>query len=163
MLRNAVLFAVAFGLSSAALRAEDKTPEKQIEYHVYGSYFESNQSGLKGDATSIIACLDQDAFDNVFHPAAVMRKKQEFLPKDAFDKQFVVAVIKRGKATWDFKVESVTAEKDTVFVRYKGEEQKSSGTATFATPLIIALDKGSYTSVVYIENGKEIGKAKLEK
>jgi len=34
------------------------------------------------------------------------------------------------------------------------------GTATFASPLVVAVPKGKITKVVFVENGKEIGSAK---
>ncbi len=145
------------------IHAEDAPKPKSIEHHVHSGYFEKNDSGLNSETTSIIACLDQEAFDKVFHPAPVMFKKNDFLAKDAFKTKFVVAVVKRGDAVWNYTVDSVTAENGVLTVKYKGAPQPNTGTAKFASPLIIALDKADYKSIIYVENGTEIGKAKLDK
>ena len=47
------------------------------------------------------------------------------------------------------------------YLQYTATPQESSGTATFATPLILSVDKGKYTSVAFIENGKKAGTAKV--
>jgi hypothetical protein len=35
-------------------------------------------------------------------------------------------------------------------------------TANYAMPMIVAVDKGKLTKVVFIENGKEVGRAELK-
>jgi hypothetical protein len=139
--------------------AADEAKGKEVKFDVYTSYFEKNNSGLKGEA-SYLALTDQQAFDKVFGAAAVM-KKQGFLPKDAFDKKMVVAAIKRGNAVWTYKVQKVTADDGTLYVQYEASS-KDGGSARFASPLIVAVDRGKYTSVVYIENGKKVGTAKID-
>jgi len=144
-------------------QAADKVEAKgdKIEYQVHTGYFESNKSGLKGD-TSFLAFTDAASFDKVFGTAVVMGKKYNFLPKDAFDTKVVFATIKRGNKVWEYKVEKVTAEKDTVYIQFIASA-KDGGTATFASPLIVSVDKGKYTSVVFIEDGKKVGTAQIGK
>jgi hypothetical protein len=59
----------------------------------------------------------------------------------------------------------VTADEGTQFVQYEATAKPGGGTATFATPLIIAVDKdkGKYTKVVFLENGKKAGEAEIGK
>jgi hypothetical protein len=154
-----VLLASGAALAPAADKGEAKG--KKVEHDVYNDYFESNKSGLKGE-TSFLAITDQDAFDKVFGKAVVMGAKPNFLPKDAFDSKMVVAVIHRGNAVWKYKVDQVTADGDTLTVQYDATS-KTGGTATFHSPLVVSVDKGKYTSVVFIENGEKIGTAKIEK
>jgi hypothetical protein len=71
----------------------------------------------------------------------------------------VVAVIKRGKATTIYTEVGTKVDGDTLTVSFKSEEGKPS-TATFASPLVVAVPKGKITKVVFVENGKEIGSAK---
>ncbi len=88
--------------------------------------------------------------------------KQNFVPKDAFDKKMVVAVIKRGNAVTEYKVEKVTADDGTLYVKYTAK-MGTAGTATFASPLILSVDKDKYTEVVFLENGKKVEKVKVGK
>jgi hypothetical protein len=148
------------GLARAA--DQDEAKGKKVEYEVHTGYFESNKSGLKGDV-SYLVFTDEKAFRMTFGKAVVMGKKDNFLPKDAFDKKMVVAVIKRGTAVWTYKVEKVTADDDTLYVQYEATSKDRSDTAKFASPLIVSVEKGKYTSVVFIENGKKVGTAKVEK
>jgi hypothetical protein len=153
---------LVLGLALAA-RADDKAQAKgdKIDYEVHNGYFESNKSGLTGDA-SFVAFTDAKAFDAVFGKAVVMGKKYNFLPKDAFDKKMAAAVIHRGDAPWEYKVEKVTADGDTVYVQYEATAGKAS-TAKFASSLVVSFDKGKYARVEFIENGKKAGTAEVGK
>jgi hypothetical protein len=157
----ATLAFVALPLQFAHAADKDEAKGDKIEYQVHNGYFESNKSGLKGD-TSFLAFTNTASFDKVFGTAVVMGKKNNFLPKDAFDTKVVFATIKRGNKVWEYKVEKVTAEKDTVYIQYTASA-KDGGTATFASPLIVSVDKGKYTSVVFIEDGKKVGTAEIGK
>jgi hypothetical protein len=153
-----LVLAVGFG------RAADEAKGNKVEYQTHSPYFESNKSGLKGDA-SFLAFTDQKKFDETFGKAVVMGGKTNFLPKDAFDSKLVVATIKRGNSPYEYKVEKVTADEGTLYVQYESTAKGGGGTTTFATPLIIAVDKdkGKYTKVVFIENGKKAGEVEIGK
>jgi hypothetical protein len=139
----------------------EKGKMAKVDFEAHDGHFESNKSGLKGDA-SYLAITDRAGFDAVFGTAAVMGKKFNYVPKDAFDKKLVVAVIKRGNAQVEYKVEQVTTADDKLYVQYTAKA-KDPTTAKYASPLILTLDKGKYTSVVFIENGKEVGTATVGK
>jgi hypothetical protein len=141
--------------------AADEAKGAKVEYQVHNGYFEKNNSGLKGEA-SYLAFTDQKAYDQVFGAGVVMGKKQNFLPKGAFDSKMVVAVIKRGNKIWEYKVEKVTAEGGVLYVQYTATS-KDGGSATFASPLIVSVDKGKYQSVVLLEDGKKVGAADIGK
>jgi hypothetical protein len=145
---------------SACAFAGDGAKGSKVGYEVYTGYFESNKSGLKDDPVSFLAFHDAKAFDQVFGTAAVMGKKQKFLPKDAFDSKLVVAVIHRGNAPWRYDVERVTSAEGTLTLQYRARKENGRG-ATFASPLIVAVDKRDYSSVVFIENGKKTGTTKI--
>jgi hypothetical protein len=66
-----------------------------------------------------------------------------------------VGVIKRGKATWDFKVEGVAAQAGVLTVQYSAKSTPSDS-AEFACPLIVSIAKGGYSVVEFIENGKRV-------
>lgn len=134
-------------------------PQRQISqgkmgHRVYSSYFESNQSGLKGSA-SYLAFTNRRDFDRVFGSAATMGKNS-FLPDNAFASKLVVTVIKRGNSMWNYKVRQVTATDGRLYIRY-GAKATSGAAAAFASPLILAVDKKPYRSIVFIENGRQVG------
>ncbi len=146
-----------------AVAADDEKPKgKAVESEVHSGYFESNKSGLKGD-TSFLAFTDPEAFGQTFGVGFTMGKKPNVLPKDAFEKKMAVAVIKRGDAITTYKDVKVTADEDTLYVSYDTEAKGGGGTAKYASPLIVSLDKGKYTNVVFFENGKKAGSIKLGK
>lgn len=133
-----------------------------VEYQVYPeAYFEKNTSGLKGEA-SFLALSDKKGFDNVFGVGVVMGKKPMLLPEGAFDKQLVLAVIKRGNAVTTYKVDGVTADAGVLQLRYTATTGQPT-TARFASPLIVAVPKGDYKAVNFIENGKKAGSIELGK
>jgi hypothetical protein len=159
-MRKALLLALAFGLPAAI--AADEAKGKPVEAQVHSGYFEKNNAGLKGEA-SYLAFTDKDAFDKIFGTAVVMGKKPNFLAKDAFDNKLVVAVIKRGDAVTEYDVEKVTADNGKLYVQYKAKTKGSGGTARYASPLIVSVDRGKYNEVEFIENGKKVGSAKMGK
>jgi hypothetical protein len=151
-------------IAVAAPAPDDEKPKgKAVESEIYTKYFESNKSGLKGDA-SYLAITDQEAFGQTFGgPGFTMGEKPKVLPKDAFEKKMVVAVIKRGDAITTYKDVKVTADDDTLYVSYDAETKGGGGSAKFASPLIVSLEKGKYTNVIFFENGKKVGSAKVGK
>ena len=130
---------------------------REVGFRVYNSYYESNQSGLKG-RNSYLAFARREAFDRVFGPAAVM-ENNTFVPENAFQSGIVIAVIKRGNAFWNYHVEQVTADNNTLRVRYRVASGNESA-ASFASPLIVAVE-GRFDSVTFIENGKKVGEARV--
>jgi hypothetical protein len=151
----AVVPAVAQGQKSHGLAVR----QAAVDYQRYQSYFEKNNSGLKG-RVSYLAFTSQRAFDRVFGAAAVAGS--EFLPDGAFKTKLVVATIMRGHSIRDYRVKQVTSEKGKLFVWYDSEDH-SQGDASFSTPLILAVDKGGYREVVFMENGKRAGSVRLRK
>jgi hypothetical protein len=154
------LLAAALTLSlvsiGTALCADDKVEAKgeKVEYTRHDE-FVKNTYEVKGDS-AYVAVADRDNFDKIFGIGRVLGGKQNFVPKDAFEKKIVVAAIKKGNAITEYKVEKVTADGDTLYVQYTAEPKGSAtGTATFVSPLIVSVDKGKITKVIFIENGKK--------
>jgi hypothetical protein len=162
MTRFALLALSLFALALTARGADEAKGEK-VKYTVYDGYFEKNTSGLKGDAT-YTALTSKEGFEKVFaaRPPLMKGKMAVLLPADAFDKQFVAAVVKRGPAITTYTVEAVTLDQDgTLYVQYKAEAGPA-GTATFASPLIVSAPKEGAKKVVFIENGKAVGSAAIK-
>jgi hypothetical protein len=136
--------------------------DAKITPNVYGPYFESNKSGLKGDS-SFLVISDAKKFNEVLRPLPPVGKRRTVMvPKDAFEKSLVLVVIKRGKEAFGYTVEKAEAKGDTLRLYYKSAGMGvGGGTATFASPLVVTVPKGKYKSVEFIENGKPSGSAKL--
>lgn len=136
--------------------------EKAVAYtlHMPG-YFESNKSGLKGDA-SFLVLKEQSAFDKVFGSLFVPGGKAKLLAKDAFEKNLVMATIKRGKMIHTYEVTKVSVDDGILRIAYKSKAGAPS-TANFASPLILAVAKGEYKTVEFVENGKLAHAEELKK
>jgi hypothetical protein len=158
---HAVFF---LAIAATPCSAADDVPKgEKVEFKVYARpYFEKNNSGLTGDA-SFLAVGDQKKFDAIFGVGFVMGKRPEMLAKDAFDKQMVLSVIKRGNALYTYKVESVTAADGVISIVYTAAGKDAGGTATYNSVLLVAVPKGKFKSAAFIENGKKAGSAKIEK
>jgi hypothetical protein len=154
-----VLFALT--VCGFAQTSADKTANAaaSVNFEQFHSYFEKNNSGLKGDR-SYLALTSQKQFDKVFGPAATMGTNS-FLPPDAFKSKVIVATIKRG-ALRKYDNVKATEERGTLFVWYDANDDQP-GSATYNSPLILAIDKGKYKEVVFMENGKKAGTARLAK
>jgi hypothetical protein len=163
-MRQLLLTAAVLAVTAGPLPAADKAEARgeNVPFEVHSGYFESNQSGLKGEA-SYLAFTDPKAFEKVFGIAVVMGQKPKLLPKNAFESHLVAAVIKRGKAVWEYRVEKVTEDSGTLYVQYLATAKEGGGSATFASPLIVSVRRGKFTSVVFIENGKKAGTATVGK
>lgn len=152
-------------LCLANLLHADEPKATKVEFQHYDKgYFEKNTSGLKGEF-SLLAITTREKFDSVFGFGRVIGKLPPLLPteQDAFAKSLVVGVITRGTAVTTYKVEQVTADGNTLMVTYSSTTPKGGGTAMYASPMIIAVPRGTYTSVVFVENGKTLGKIAVGK
>ncbi len=158
MKRIFFLLALASLLSAAQAPARAGGDERDLQFRRYdGSYFEKNNSGLRGER-SYLVLTDQAQFDRVFGAAARMGNNT-FLPADAFENKIVVAAIKRG-AMRKYSDVAVTEENGVLLVSYTATDA-AAGAATFSVPLILAVDKGAYSGVVFVENGERAGVACL--
>jgi hypothetical protein len=148
-------------LHPASARPDEAKGEK-VEYTVYPDYFEKNDAGLKGDR-SFLAFTTKEAFEKVFalRPPLMGGKKSVPLPDNTFGKKLVAAVVTRGPAVTTYTVEKVTSDGETIYVQYKAEAGKP-GSATFASPLVVAADRGKAAKVVFIENGRTAGTAEVK-
>ena len=84
------------------------------------------------------------------------------LQPGAFDSRMVIAVIKRGNLLWEYRVEEVASENETLFIRYD-ITLKEGGPVIVASPLIISIARRDYSNVVFVEDGKTVKKLKLRK
>ena len=111
------------------------------------------------DEKSYLVLTDQEQFDKVFHPAP-RASKNTFLPSNSFETKIILATIKRGSMRRHSDV-TVTEKDGVLTVSYTAEDDKP-GSATYRAPLILAVDKGEYDEVVFMENGERAGEVKLK-
>jgi hypothetical protein len=148
------LLAVTTLFFAAQASARGGGEERDLNFQRYDStYFEKNNSGLKGEK-SYLVLTDHQQFDKVFGPAARM-SGNTFLPRDTFTNKIVVAAIKRGTMRRYSDV-AVKEENGILLVSYTATDDKPGG-ATYRVPLILAVDKGEYGGVVFMENGERVG------
>lgn len=131
-----------------------------VDYHQYQSYFEKNNSRLKG-RVSYLVITNQAQFDRIFG-AAGNATENDFLPEGAFKTKLVVAAITRGKSIREYKIKQVASDKGKLYVSYDTED-RAQDSALFSSPMIVAVDKGKYREVVFMENGKRAGAVRLRK
>ncbi len=156
-----IIYAISLATLFFAFGCAAQTSGKKtvINFEQYKSYFENNNSGLKGDV-SYLNFDSQKDFDKIFGTAAAMGENS-FLPPDVFNTKIVVVAIKRGSLRKYDDVQ-ITSENGKLFVSYKTEDSPP-GSATFSSPLIVSVNKGKYKKVVFTENGKIIKTIKIRK
>ena len=161
MKHSLLLIACLLTLSPCGSAAEPATPaSKPIAFDTHDGYFVSNKFETTAP-TSFVVLKDQASFDKVFGVGMVMNDKHHRLQPATFGTKIVLAAIHRGKAMVTYQVTSVTAEAQTLVLRYT-TASKPSESAEFACPLIISLDKGDYSKVRFVENGKKIKLVDME-
>lgn len=137
------------------------TQGEKVDFeHFARPYFVKNDAKLPANPAFLVI-QDKKAFDEIFGVGFVMGQKPNLVGEKLFENHFVVAVIKSGRTAWKYDVQKVHVDKHKLIVEYsaKGDE---SATAKFTSPLILAVPRGAYREVVFIENGKEAGKSKVE-
>ena len=185
-----LIWIVAAGLlplAAGATQGQKTTPKgKKVEFKVHSGYCEraeharAEQLKAQKDKTlgivSFLAFTDQDSFDKAFGKTPSKEdlanflpngeakgKKPNLLPKDAFDKKMVVATTVRGPNISAYRVVKVTADGDTLYVQYLEQSAFAGNNRVWSSPLILSVDKGPYTSVVFILGNKKYGTATIAK
>jgi hypothetical protein len=155
----AVRVLAILGLMALAMAA--RAEDAKIEAKVYGPYFEKNSSGLKGESSYLVVS-DQKAFDAIFGSGFTSAKKPLLIPKDTFDANLVVAVIKRGSSITTYEIEKTELKDGTLTLTYK-TKTKDGGSAKFSSPLVVTVPKKGVKSVAFVENGKKAETVKVGK
>ena len=154
MIRTVALSCSLFLLAFTARGADEAKGEK-VESTTYSDYFVKNTAGIKDDSTYLVF-TDKEGFEKVFNlRPPLMGKKSVVMPGNVFEKNLVIAAIKRGNAITTYTIDKLTNEGETLYIQYKAVVGKPS-TATFASPLIVTADRGKAKKVVFIENEKTV-------
>ena len=130
-----------------------KPAGKAIVYTTHAQpYFVKNTFEPKA-VQSFAVLKGLDEFHGVFGVGMVMGGKQPQINAETFQSQIIVAVVTRG-AMCHYKVESVTAKGDGLEVRYQVKVDPAD-TAQH-TVSDHRGPQGNYSSVTFVENGKEV-------
>jgi hypothetical protein len=147
MLRFLLVPLMVLALGSV-LRADDT-----IEPKIYGPYFESNKSGLKGE-TSRLIFTDAAKFDEVLKQVPpIGGRKTAGVPAEAFKESLVLVVIKRGPQPVTYSETKASLKDGTLTLEFKSAAPGGDSTATYASPLVVTVPKGKIKNVVFVENG----------
>jgi hypothetical protein len=148
---------LTYGAQGFAADTAKTGAERTLDFQRYdSSYFERNDTGLTAQ-TSYLVVTSQAQFDRTFGAAPTMGQNN-FLPKNIFNTKVVIATIAKGHFLRTYDHPNVTVKDGKIYVWFeiRNTQQES---ATFASPLILAVDKGQYSEVVFMENGRRVGAA----
>lgn len=149
-----VAIALAFVGQAFARKAGQ---ERKVDFQRYdSSYFERNDTGLTAK-TSYMVFTSRAQFDKIFGAAAT-GGQNDFLPDNAFNTKVVIAAIARGNFLRTYDSPKVTTKNGKIYVWYKVNDRQQES-ATYASPLILAVDKGRYSQVIFMQDGKRVGAA----
>lgn len=98
---------------------------------------------------SFVILQDQAAFDRIFRP--VMYNNAQRLPPRAFETHIVLAVTRRGQATWTFTAIDVARDGAALTLRYACVQDKNL--QSYTAPLIISVPKSDCRTYRFVENG----------
>jgi hypothetical protein len=159
-MKKLLYFLAVIGFLFVQESAAQNSKAAEVKFERYTSYFEKNNSGLKGDASYLVLKKQRD-FDKVFGAGATMGENS-FMPDGAFDSMIVAAAIKRGSKVRTYDNVQTEVENGKLYVRYSTYDM-SAGNATFSSPLILAVPKGKYKKIIFVENGKEVKSLSVKK
>jgi hypothetical protein len=145
-----------------ALPVVSQNKDAKVPFEVFAKgYFVKNTVKLEGNPAFLVL-PDKNAFDNVFGFGRVMGAKPKLVEESVFEKNLIAVVVKAGNAVTTYEVEQVRRDKDKLVVQYKATAGNAS-TAQFRSSLIVSVPRAGVTEVVFLENGKEAGKAAVKK
>jgi hypothetical protein len=140
--------------------AEDSTgtgPGGKLAFQRYDlSYFERNDTGLTA-RTSYMVLTRRAQFDKIFGVAPTI-SQNHFLPDNTFKTKAIIATIARGHFLRRYNDPKVTAKNGAIYVSYTVKDMPQNS-ATFASPLILAVDEGPYSEVIFVQDGKRVAAA----
>jgi hypothetical protein len=142
----------------------ERRADSRIDYKIYPGYFESNKSGLKGEASHLVF-TDRKKFAEVLRLTPPLAGKPKHTPvgDEAFTNGVGVVVIKRSDRLFTYKVEKITLQEGKLTLDNSAEGKRRGTTARFASPLVVRVVGKGVNQVEFIENGKSVAKVKVEK
>ena len=134
--------AVGVGMAASAFADGSAT----IPFETFNSYFVLNTiKPEKGKTSKFGVCTTMEQFESLFHPAAVMFRKQKFVPQDYFNDHAILYWIEWGNTPWQYTVQSVEQSDSGLVVKYTRQGEPSD-TAYFAPILLVGVKKTALTA-----------------
>jgi hypothetical protein len=98
----------------------------------------------------------------LFHPAGVNFSRKAFAPDPKqFEKEQILVAGRVMAAPGDmdkvFDVEGITDSGDQLTIRYRFHDPRSKASSTVKNYLAVWIPKRPYKSIVFVENGKQVG------
>lgn len=112
-----------------------------LPFETFNSYFVLNTiKPERGKNCKFGVCTTMEQFESLFHPAAIMFRKQKFVAQDYFNDHVILYWIEWGSTPWEYAVKAVKKDDSGLVVTYtrKGEP---SDTAQFAPILLVGVKK----------------------
>ena len=129
--------AVGFGMAASAFADDSAT----VPFETCNSYFVLNTiKPEKGKDCKFGVCTTMEQFESLFHPAAVMFRKQKFVAQDYFNDHVILYWVEWGNTPWQYTVQSVEQDDSELVVKYTRQGEPSE-TAQFAPILLVGVKK----------------------
>ncbi len=139
MNRRHFIAAAAVGFAMAASAFADGSAT--IPFETFKPYFVLNTiKPEKGKDCKFGVCTTMEQFESLFHPAAVMFRKQKFVPQDYFNDHVILYWVEWGNTPWEYTVQSVEQSDSGLVVKYTRQGEPSE-TAYFAPILLVGVKK----------------------
>ena len=139
MNRRHFIAAAAVGFAMAASAFADGSAT--IPFETFKPYFVLNTiKPEKGKDCKFGVCTTMEQFESLFHPAAVMFRKQKFVPQDYFNDHVILYWVEWGNTPWQYTVQSVE-QSDSGLVGKYTRQGEPSDTAYFAPILLVGVKK----------------------
>ena len=139
MNRRQFIAAAAAGYAMAASAFADSSAT--IPFETFKPYFVLNTiKPEKGKNSKFGVCTTMEQFESLFHPAAVMFRKQKFVAQDYFNDHVILYWVEWGNTPWQYTVQSVEQGDSGLVVKYTRQGEPSE-TAFFAPILLVGVKK----------------------
>ena len=144
MNRRQFIAAAAVGVGMAASAFADACAT--IPFETFNSYFVLNTIKPEKDKNSKFGvCTTMEQFESLFHPAAVMFRKQKFVAQDYFNDHVILYWVEWGNTPWQYTVQSVEQDDSELVVKYTRQGEPSE-TAQFAPILLVGVKKSTLSA-----------------
>ncbi len=150
------LLSVAGILLAGLVCADERGSSVKFEDHL--GYGERETSGLKGES-SYLAFTDLAKFNRTFEVGQEfpLGKPFNLIPRDAWGKVVVLAVIKRGPYYIHYDVDRVTRTGDRLTIHYR-TTRSDRLVLDLACPLVVSVERAGCREAVFVENGREVAR-----
>jgi hypothetical protein len=144
-----------------ALHAGEKDGKvEKVNFDIYQQpYFVKNTAPIKGNPACLVI-TSKKQFDEIFGVGFVMKQKYKLIDDKTFESKMVLVVVNKGNAFWTYKDVRTEQCKGKITLQFAADMTPSSSTS--AVPLIVAVERGGNTRVLFREGDKELAEVNLQ-